>query len=230
MPPSRGLREPPPPETSAGESPPWRADRAGFKPRELIKKILTAGAGPAQVSIDPSERGGGRGGSGKRQRTWPSRARNPHRVPQTPRRNPAVGVGSVRPAASPHRSRDFLRRAAPIRARAGSLSSLLSRSPIMSLFPSPPSLSALRPLSRSLTSSRLSPPRSLALILSRLHPCRGPGNSLLAWGPCVSPTPPSRAPLRRFRASGRDRLRKWEWVSGPASTDVTKPGEAKRGE
>lgn len=65
MPPSRGLREPPPPETSAGESPPWRADRAGFKPRELIKKILTAGAGPAQVSIDPSERGGGEGGAGK---------------------------------------------------------------------------------------------------------------------------------------------------------------------
>lgn len=29
-----------------GTNPPWRADRAGFKPRELIKKILAAGAVP----------------------------------------------------------------------------------------------------------------------------------------------------------------------------------------
>lgn len=37
-----------------GTNPPWRADRAGAKPRELIKKILAAGA-PAQVSIARDE-------------------------------------------------------------------------------------------------------------------------------------------------------------------------------
>lgn len=43
------------PKHLPGENPPWRADLAGFKPRELIKKILAAGAGPAQVSIDRNE-------------------------------------------------------------------------------------------------------------------------------------------------------------------------------
>lgn len=52
------------PKHLPGENPPWRADRAGFKPRELIKKILAAGAGPAQVSIDGSPSGAGGWGLG----------------------------------------------------------------------------------------------------------------------------------------------------------------------
>lgn len=60
------LRAPPPPKHLPRENPPWRADRSGFKPRELIKKILAAGAGPAQVSIGPNEPEGGGWGARKR--------------------------------------------------------------------------------------------------------------------------------------------------------------------
>ena len=43
------------PKHLPGENPPWRAARTRSKPRELIKKILAAGAGPAQVSIGRNE-------------------------------------------------------------------------------------------------------------------------------------------------------------------------------
>lgn len=79
------------PKHLPGENPPWRAARARSKPRELIKKILAAGAGPAQVSIGRNEP--------EEEKTKNAEPRRPGRLPRSPgplRCSPEAGVGPLR--------------------------------------------------------------------------------------------------------------------------------------
>lgn len=79
------------PKHLPGENPPWRAALTRSKPCELIKKILAAGAGPAQVSIGRNEP--------EKEKTKNADPRRPGRLPRSPgplRCSPEAGVGPLR--------------------------------------------------------------------------------------------------------------------------------------
>lgn len=188
-----------------GENPPWRADRARSKPRELIKKILAAGAGPAQVSIGRNEPEEEKAKNAVAPRPTPHPA-----PPGPPRPSPAAAVGPPRGPQRPAPSRGgsppppgF-----PLPPRARLLprlpSSARSRRPALPrprLSPSParsPLSPALRPPRRRshtplASSSHFSPVHSLSL--SGPSPAVAQGNCFLSWGP-RGPGPRSRGTVQ----------------------------------
>lgn len=164
------------PKHLPGENPPWRADRPRSKPRELIKKILAAGVGPAGID--------------RRNEPEEEKAKNvvPRPDPLLPRPDPllprpAAGVGPVQsprplpPGASRPLPAALLSGRCPRR-------SSPARGPVFSLSFSPPlarrrgrAPHASRPASRrpfllacASTSSRLSLPIILLLPESQSFP------------------------------------------------------------
>lgn len=199
-----------------GENPPWRADRARSKPRELIKKILAAGAALAQVSI-------GRNGPGE-EKAKNVDAPRPDPLPGalTPAPQPCGENGapalSLLPGASQPLPGSPLsrRKRGPVfpprprlRPLAATVALSTAASPCCSLsfspsFPARPLLFAHSgPRSGFLTPSRLHTPTShscfLGLNTSGLHSRPDLGKFLPRVGP-VCPPPSSCGPVLGSRA------------------------------